>query len=138
MPIESVSSCQNRTASSLVKHQRHRVGEFKWDKKLAYTLGRRTEGVVTGRVRLLSSRSRQAVCWPRFAEISLQGFTSAFALVLCIHTGVSELLAHDKCGVFFPLRKGILCVQKMGRSDRGQGQSRNRLLRITNDCRLES
>ena len=40
----------------------------------------------------------QALCWPRIAEIPLQGLTSAVALVLCIHTGVSELLAHDECG----------------------------------------
>ena len=80
----------------------------------------RTEGVVTGRVRSLSSRSKQALCWPRIAEIPLQGLTSAVALVLCIHTGVSELLAHDEWGVFFPLRKGIFCVQKMGRNDRSR------------------
>ena len=34
------------------------LGELKWDKTLANTLGSRTDGVVTGRVRLLSSRSR--------------------------------------------------------------------------------
>ena len=58
----------------------------------------RTEGVVTGRVRSLSSRSGQALCWPRIAEIPLQELTSAVELVLCIHTGVSELLAHDEWG----------------------------------------
>ena len=40
----------------------------------------------------------QALCWPRIAEIPLQGLVSAVALVLCIHTGVSELLAHDEWG----------------------------------------
>ena len=40
----------------------------------------------------------QALCWPRIAEIPLQGLTSAVALVLCIHTGVSELLAQDGWG----------------------------------------
>ena len=40
----------------------------------------------------------QALCWPRIAEIPSQGFVSAVALVLCIHTGVSELLAHDEWG----------------------------------------
>ena len=79
---------------------------------------------MTGRVRSLSSRSRKVLCWPRIAEIPSQGLTSAVALVLCIHTGISELLAHDKWrGVFFPLRKGVLCVQKMGRND---GSSDNR------------
>ena len=92
---------------------------------------------MTGRVRSLSSRSEQALCWPITAEIPLQGLTSAVALVLCIHTGVSELLAHDEWGVFFPLRKGIFCVQKMGRNDRSR-DNRGRLLRITNDCRLRS
>ena len=59
----------------------------------------RTEGVVTGRVRLLSSRSEQTLCWSRIiAEIPLRGLTSAVALVLCIHTGVSELLARDELG----------------------------------------
>ena len=82
----------------------------------------RTEGVVTGRVRSLSSRSGQALCWSRIiAEIPLRGLTSAVALVLCIHTGVSELLAHDEWGgVFLPLRKGIFCVQKMRRNDRSR------------------
>ena len=58
----------------------------------------RTKGVVTDHPRSLSSRSGQALCWPRIAEIPLQGLTSAVALVLCIHTGVSELLAHDEWG----------------------------------------
>ena len=40
----------------------------------------------------------QALCWPRIAEIPLQGLTSAVALVLCIHTGVSELFADDEWG----------------------------------------
>ena len=82
---------------------------------------------MTGCVRSLSSRSVQALCWPRIAEIPLQRLTSAVALVLCIHTGFcidtgfSGLLAHDEWGgVFFPLRKGILCVQKLGRNDCGR------------------
>ena len=40
----------------------------------------------------------QTLCWPRIAEIPLQGLTSAVALVLCIHTAVSELLGHDEWG----------------------------------------
>ena len=74
---------------------------------------------MTGRIRYLSSRSGQALCWPRIAEILLQGLTSAVALVLCIHTGVSELLAHDEW-VFFPLRKGTIFLQKMGWNDRSR------------------
>ena len=84
----------------------------------------RTEGVVTGRVRSLSSRSGQALCWPRITEPPLQGLTSAVALLVYIHTGVSELLAHDEWGVFFPLRKGIFCVQKMGQNDRSRDNNR--------------
>ena len=57
-----------------------------------------TERVVTGCVRSLSSRSGQALCWPRTAEIPLQGLTSAVALVSYTHTGVSELLAHNEWG----------------------------------------
>ena len=53
---------------------------------------------MTGCVRSLSSRSRQDLCWPRIAEIPLQGLTSVVALILCIHTGVSELPAHDQWG----------------------------------------
>ena len=40
-------------------------------------------------------------------------------------------------GVFFPLRKGIPCVQRMGRNDRGRGD-RGTALRNTNDCCLRS
>ena len=39
--------------------------------------------------------------------------------------------------VFFSLRKGILCVQGMGRDDRHRS-SRGTALRNTNDCRLWS
>ena len=73
----------------------------------------RTEGVVTGRVRSLSSRSGQALCWPRIAEIPLQELTSAVALVLCIRTEVSELLAHDEWrGSSFPSGKAFSASRK--------------------------
>ena len=87
---------------------------------------------MTGRVRSLSSRSGQALCWPRIAEIPLQGLMSAVALILCTQTGVSELLAHNEWGgVFFPLRKGIFCVQKMRRNDQGQSRYRFCVSRTT-------
>ena len=91
---------QNRTISSLICERciLGVVGDFKWDENWAYTLGSGTEGVVIGRVRSLSSRPEQALYWPRIAEIPLQGLTSAVALVLYIHTGVSKLLAHDEEG----------------------------------------
>ena len=56
----------------------------------------RTEGVVSGRVRSLSSRSGQASCWPRIAEVSLQGLNSAGAVVSGTRAGVSERLAHNE------------------------------------------
>ena len=43
-------------------------------------------------------RPGQALCWLRIAEMPLQGLTSAVALVLCIHTAISELLGHDEWG----------------------------------------
>ena len=54
-----------------------------------------TEGVVTGRVRSVSSRSGQALGWPSVAEVPLQALNSALALVLCICAGGPEQLAHD-------------------------------------------
>ena len=73
----------------------------------------RTEGVMTGRVRSLSSRSGQALCSPRIAVIPLQGLMSAVTLVLCTHTGVSELLAHDEWGgSSFPSGKAFSASRK--------------------------
>ena len=40
-------------------------------------------------------------------------------------------------GVLFPLRKCIICVQGMGRKDRGRS-NRGTALRNTKDCRLRS
>ena len=57
-----------------------------------------TKGVVTVRVRSLSSRSGQASCLSRIARVPFQGLKSAVAFVLCICAGVSELLAHDEWG----------------------------------------
>ena len=92
-----------------------------------------TEGVVTDRVRSLSSRSGQAPCWPRIAEVPLQGLKSAGAFVLCPRAGVSERLAHDEWGVSsFPSGKGIFCVQKMVRNDRCRS-NRGTALHSTND-----
>ena len=88
------------------------------------------------RVRCLSSRSGQASCLSRIARVPLQGLKSAVAFVLCTCAGVSELLAHDEWGgVFFSLRKGIICVQSMGRNDRCRSNY-GTALRNTNDfCR---
>ena len=58
---------------------------------------------MTGRVRSLSSRSGQAPCWPRIAEVSLQGLNSAGAFVSGTRAEVSERLAHDQwVGSSFP------------------------------------
>ena len=56
----------------------------------------RTEGVVTGRVHSVSSRSGQSLCWPSVAGVPLQVLKSAVALVLCIGAGGSEQLVHDE------------------------------------------
>ena len=97
----------------------------------------RTDGVVTDRVRSLSSRSGQALCWPRIAKISLQGITSAVALVLCIYTGVSELLGRDEWGgSSFPSGKAFSASRKWG-GMAAAGTIVVRFLRITNDCRAK-
>ena len=51
---------------------------------------------MTGRVRSVSSRSGQSLCWPSVAGVLLQALNSAVALVLCIGAGGSEQLAHDE------------------------------------------
>ena len=93
---------------------------------------------MTGRVRSLSSRSGQALCWPRIAEISLQGLTSVVALILCIHTGVSELLAHDEWGRSPFLSEKAFSASREWGGMTAAGTIVVRLLRITNDCRLQS
>ena len=92
----------------------------KWYEVWAYRLRNPNGGGGDRPHPFISSRSGQALCCPRIAEIPLQGLASAVALVLCIHTGVSELLGRDEWGVFFSFRKGILCVQKMGRNNRSR------------------
>ena len=61
----------------------------------------------------------------------------AEAFVLCIRGGGYFLLAHERGGSFFPSEKGILCVHRVRRNDRGWG-IRGTALRNTNDCRLRS
>ena len=51
---------------------------------------------MAGRVRSLSSLSGQTLCWPRIAEIPLQGLKSAEAFLFCTRAGVSGLLDHDE------------------------------------------
>ena len=86
---------------------------------------------------IITSRSGQTSCWPRIAEVPLQGLKSAGAFVLCTRAEVSERLAHDEWGgVFLFLRKGIFCVQKMVRNDRCRRSNRCTALRSTNDCCL--
>ena len=53
---------------------------------------------MTGRVRSVSSRSRQSLRWPNAAEVPYRVLTSAVALVLCIGAGGSEHLAPDEWG----------------------------------------
>ena len=91
---------------------------------------------MTDRVRSLSSRSGQALCWLRIAEIPLQGLTSAVALVLCIHRSLSCLVMMNG-EIFSPPRKGILCVQKMGRNNRSR-DNRGTAFTYHEVCRLRS
>ena len=70
---------------------------------------------MTGCAHLLSSRSGQASCWPIIVEVASQELKSAVALVLCIHVGVSELLAHDENGEFsFPSGKAFSVSREWG------------------------
>ena len=72
------------------------------------------------------------------AEIPLQELTSAVAFIECIHTGVSELLAHDEWGgSSFPSGKVSSASRKWGGMT-AAGTIAVRLLGITNDCRLRS
>ena len=80
------------------------ISEFERTKGGRKSCERGTEGVVTGRVRSVSSRSGQALCWPSVADVPLQALKSAAALVLCLCAGGSEQLAHDEWGgAFFPV-----------------------------------
>ena len=81
--------------------------------RIGYEIG--TEGVVTGRVRSLSSRSGQASRLPRIAGVPLQGLKSAAAFVLCTCTGVSELLVDDEWrGSSFPSEKAFSASREWG------------------------
>ena len=102
----------------------------------SWRIGRevRTEGVVTGRVRSLSSRSGQTPHWPRISEVPLQAYRQVhlcYALVLGSLSGLPVMSG----GVFVSPRKGIFCVRKMMRNDRRRS-NRGTTLRSTNDCRL--
>ena len=67
------------------------------------------------RVRSLSSRSGQASCWPRIAEISLQGLKSAEKILFCTRAGVSGLLAYDeRGGSSFPSEKAFFPSREWG------------------------
>ena len=79
----------------------------------SWRIGRevRTEGVVTDRVRSLSSRSGQAPYWPRIAEVPLQAYQQVhlcYALVLGSLSGLPMMSG----GVFVSLRKmHFLCPE---------------------------
>ena len=70
---------------------------------------------MTGRVRPVSSRSGQTLCWPSVAKVPLQALKSAAALVLCLCAGGSEQLAHDEWGgSSFLFRKAFSASGKWG------------------------
>ena len=91
------------------------ISVFKRDERGAHVMRERNGGVVTGRVRSVSSRSGQALCWPSVAEVPLQSLKSAVALVLCLCAGGSEQLAHDEWrGSSFLFRKAFPASRKWG------------------------
>ena len=55
------------------------VSVFKWDEKGAQVMRGRNEGVETGHIRSVSSRSGQSLCRPRIAGVPLQALKSAVA-----------------------------------------------------------
>ena len=64
---------------------------------------------------------------------------SAVVLVLCIHTGVSELLAHDEWGgSSSPSGKAFSASREWGKMTAGGTITVHGILRIKNDCRLRS
>ena len=70
---------------------------------------------MAGRVRSLASLSGQASCWPRIAEIPLQGLKSAEAFLFCTRAGVSGLLAHNEWeGSSFPSEKAFSASRERG------------------------
>ena len=91
------------------------IGVFKRDGRGAQVMRERNGGVVTGRVRSVSSRSGQAFCWPSVAEVPLQALKSAVVLVLCLCAGGSEQLAHDEWkGSSFLFRKAFPASKTWG------------------------
>ena len=63
------------------------ISVFKRNEKGDRSCEKGTEGVVTGRVRSVSSQSGQALCWSSVAEVPSQALKSAAALVLCLCAG---------------------------------------------------
>ena len=83
---------------------------------------------MTGRVRPVSSRSGQSLCWPSVAGVPLQALKSAVAFVLCISAGGSEQLAHDEWGGSSSLSRRHFLRPKNGEELPQQFQSRNNLV----------
>ena len=68
-----------------------------------------TSGVVTGRVRSLSSRSGQTPCWPRIAEVPVQRLKSAGSFVYALMPGfLSGLHMMSEGGSLFPQKRQFL------------------------------
>ena len=134
VPLQGLKSaaafilCPCAGVSGLLVHDEWRGSSFPSEKAFSASCERGTEGVVTDRVRSEPSRSGQALCWPRIAEIPLQGLTSAVALVLRIHTGVSELLAHDEWGGLLPCLGRHSLRPENGAESPRQVQSRHDLV----------
>ena len=83
---------------------------------------------MTGRVRSVSSRSGQSLCWPSVAEVPLQALKSAVPLILCTDAGGSEQLAMMSGGGFLPCLERHSLRPENGAALPRQLQSRHSLL----------
>ena len=85
------------------------VGELTWDEKWAYTLQEGTEGIVKGRVRCHRDLGRffsgQELQEYRY-KCSSQQWHWYYASMLRSLNGLPTMNE----GVFFPVKKGVICV----------------------------
>ena len=128
---------QNKTTSSLVyaseaskasgaSSNGTKIGRITWKGG--------TEGVVTGRVRSLSSQSGQAFVLPKNCGSTATSthVSKQWSWFYSSMLGSLSCLLMINGGVFFPIKKSIICVQKMGRNYGSRG-NRGTVSRVTGD-----
>ena len=107
----------NKTTSSLCERCiMGAVCHVKWYEVWAYRL-RSPNGGGGDRPRpfIIIAIWAQALCWPRIAEIPLQGLKSAAAFKLCPCAGVSGFPVHDEWrGSSFPSEKAFSASREWG------------------------